>query len=99
MPDCKCHDLSCGIFFIQILQILTNSLMLKSPVKQNCWALTTAHNLDTRPTNVGTLLHFEGDVMHSISSREFNQDVGKAKRAAEQGPVFITEGERLRMCC
>ncbi|MEO0458203.1 MAG: type II toxin-antitoxin system Phd/YefM family antitoxin [Cyanobacteria bacterium P01_A01_bin.114] len=29
--------------------------------------------------------------MHSISSREFNQDVGKAKRAAEQGPVFITD--------
>lgn len=30
-------------------------------------------------------------VMHSISSREFNQDVSKAKRAAEQGPVFITD--------
>lgn len=29
--------------------------------------------------------------MHSISSREFNQDVSKAKRAAEQGPVFITD--------
>ena len=29
--------------------------------------------------------------MYSISSREFNQDVGKAKRAAEQGPVFITD--------
>ncbi|EDX82893.1 prevent-host-death family protein, putative [Synechococcus sp. PCC 7335] len=28
--------------------------------------------------------------MYSISSREFNQDVSKAKRATEQGPVFIT---------
>lgn len=26
----------------------------------------------------------------SITSREFNQDVSKAKRAAAQGPVFIT---------
>ena len=25
--------------------------------------------------------------MHSISSREFNQDVRKAKRATEQGPA------------
>ena len=29
--------------------------------------------------------------MHRISSREFNQDVSKAKRASEQGPVFITD--------
>lgn len=29
--------------------------------------------------------------MNSISSREFNQDVGKAKRATKQGPVFITD--------
>ena len=29
--------------------------------------------------------------MYSISSREFNQDVSKAKRATEQGPVFITD--------
>ena len=29
--------------------------------------------------------------VHSISSREFNQDVGKAKRATAQGPVFITD--------
>ena len=27
----------------------------------------------------------------TISSREFNQDVSKAKRAASQGPVFITD--------
>lgn len=26
-----------------------------------------------------------------ISSREFNQDVGGAKRAAEGGPVFVTD--------
>jgi prevent-host-death family protein len=29
--------------------------------------------------------------MYSISSREFNQDVSKAKRIAEQGPVLITD--------
>jgi prevent-host-death family protein len=27
----------------------------------------------------------------SLSSREFNQDVGRAKRAAKHGPVFITD--------
>ncbi|MBX2866206.1 MAG: type II toxin-antitoxin system Phd/YefM family antitoxin [Leptolyngbyaceae cyanobacterium MAG.088] len=29
--------------------------------------------------------------MYNMSSREFNQDVGKAKRAAEHEPVFITD--------
>lgn len=29
--------------------------------------------------------------MHRISSREFNRDVGKAKRAAKQGHVIITD--------
>lgn len=29
--------------------------------------------------------------MRTISSREFNQDVGAAKRAAKEGPVFITD--------
>ena len=27
----------------------------------------------------------------TISSREFNQDVSRAKRAADQGPVIITD--------
>ena len=27
----------------------------------------------------------------TVSSREFNQDVTRAKRAAENGPVFITD--------
>lgn len=27
----------------------------------------------------------------TISSREFNHDAGKAKKAAEEGPVFITD--------
>lgn len=27
----------------------------------------------------------------TVSSREFNQDVSKAKRAASSGPVFITD--------
>ena len=30
----------------------------------------------------------------TISSREFNQDAGGAKRAAEQGPVIITDRGR-----
>ncbi len=29
--------------------------------------------------------------MLTISSREFNQDIGKAKRAATTGPVIITD--------
>jgi prevent-host-death family protein len=29
-----------------------------------------------------------------LSSREFNQDVGRAKRAAEDGPVIITDRGR-----
>jgi prevent-host-death family protein len=29
-----------------------------------------------------------------ISSREFNQDTSKAKRAAKRGPVFITDRGR-----
>ncbi len=27
----------------------------------------------------------------TLSSREFNQDTGRAKKAANQGPVFITD--------
>ena len=30
----------------------------------------------------------------TLSSREFNQDAGKAKKAALQGPVFITDRGR-----
>jgi prevent-host-death family protein len=30
----------------------------------------------------------------TLSAREFNQDVSKAKRAAEAGPVFITDRGR-----
>ncbi len=29
--------------------------------------------------------------MTTLSSREFDQDVGRAKRAADQGPVIITD--------
>ena len=29
-----------------------------------------------------------------FSSREFNQDTGRAKRAAQKGPVFITDRGR-----
>lgn len=28
---------------------------------------------------------------HTITSREFNRDTGRAKRAASAGPVFITD--------
>jgi prevent-host-death family protein len=30
----------------------------------------------------------------SVSSREFNQDAGRAKKAARKGPVFITDRGR-----
>jgi prevent-host-death family protein len=30
----------------------------------------------------------------TVSSREFNQDTGRVKRAAEAGPVFITDRGR-----
>jgi prevent-host-death family protein len=30
----------------------------------------------------------------TVSSREFNQDAGRAKRAAQKGPVFITDRGR-----
>ncbi|MBN2886227.1 MAG: type II toxin-antitoxin system Phd/YefM family antitoxin [Chromatiaceae bacterium] len=34
----------------------------------------------------------------TLSSREFNQDVGRAKQAAQQGPVFITDhGKRAHV--
>jgi prevent-host-death family protein len=43
--------------------------------------------------NVGTLLH--GDRMATtFTSREFNQDTGRAKKAAKKGPVFITDRGR-----
>ena len=32
--------------------------------------------------------------MTTLTSREFNQDVGRAKRAANQGPVIITDRGR-----
>jgi prevent-host-death family protein len=30
----------------------------------------------------------------TLSSREFNQDAGRAKKAAKRGPVFITDRGR-----
>lgn len=32
--------------------------------------------------------------LHSVTSRELNQDVSRAKRAAEEGPVVITDRGR-----
>src|SRR5947207_14371726 len=42
--------------------------------------------------NVATLLHRMALNMAitKLSSREFNQDTSRAKRAAKRGPVFIT---------
>ncbi|GAB3064641.1 type II toxin-antitoxin system prevent-host-death family antitoxin [Stenotrophomonas tumulicola] len=31
----------------------------------------------------------------SLTSREFNQDTGRAKKSAEKGPVFITDRGRV----
>jgi prevent-host-death family protein len=36
----------------------------------------------------------EGSMSKTLSSREFNQDTGKAKKAALEGPVFITDRGR-----
>ena len=33
-------------------------------------------------------------VITTLSSREFNQDTGRAKKAAARGPVFITDRGR-----
>lgn len=32
--------------------------------------------------------------IHTFTSREFNQDTGRAKKAAAEGPVFITDRGR-----
>jgi hypothetical protein len=32
--------------------------------------------------------------VHTMTSREFNQDVGAAKKAAHEGPVFVTDRGR-----
>jgi prevent-host-death family protein len=40
------------------------------------------------------LLHAGAIQMTTFSSRELNQDVGRAKRAAELGPVVITDRGR-----
>ena len=48
----------------------------------------------SEPVNISILFSVgEGNQVNvtSITSREFNQDVSKAKRAAAQGPVFITD--------
>jgi hypothetical protein len=34
----------------------------------------------------------------TLTSREFNQDASRAKKAAQQGPVFITDRGRPPMC-
>ena len=36
--------------------------------------------------------------MTTMSSREFDQDTARAKKAAKRGPVFITDRGRRRMC-
>ena len=33
--------------------------------------------------------------MQTLSSREFNQDTARAKRAANDGPVFITDRGKI----
>lgn len=45
--------------------------------------------------NVATyLLLGDATAITTISSREFNQDTGRAKKAARKGPVFITDRGR-----
>lgn len=41
------------------------------------------------------MLAFEGHhAHHDLSSRELNQDSSRAKKTAEHGPVFITDGSK-----
>ncbi len=47
--------------------------------------------------NVATYLQLDMDAsmpITTISSREFNQDTSRAKKAAQEGPVFITDRGR-----
>lgn len=55
------------------------------------------NNLLPGPTNVATFLQYwKGAIMNitTLTSREFNQDTGRAKKAAKSGPVFITDRGR-----
>jgi prevent-host-death family protein len=61
-------------------------------------SLTGAHH-DTCDTmeNVATYLQLDmgaSMTITTISSREFNQDTSRAKKAAQDGPVFITDRGR-----
>ena len=54
--------------------------------------------------NVVMLLHYPKKARRAamaittLSSREFNQDTGGAKKAAKKGPVFITVRVGQRTC-
>ena len=66
---------------------LTNALPVSAPQ-------TTTGSTDCQTfKNVVTLLHRMGGVMTTkkLTSREFNQDTGGAKKAANDGPVYITD--------
>jgi prevent-host-death family protein len=54
------------------------------------------HSLAVFCYNVVTLLHQRLQIMAitKLSSRDFNQDTSRAKRAAKRGPVFITDRGR-----
>ena len=61
-------------------------------------SLTGAHH-DTCDAvgNVATYLQLDMDAsmpVTTLSSREFNQDTSRAKKAAQEGPVFITDRGR-----
>jgi|AACY02.3.fsa_nt_gi prevent-host-death family protein len=56
-------------------------MQLLLPPSQNC-------------SNDATLDLEDAMGVHTVSSRELNQDVGRAKRAAEDGPVVITDRGR-----
>ena len=68
-------------------------LMLHS----RCGETTVSGGSDWVPLlNSATLLHSGEWIMAvtKLSSREFNQDTSRAKRAAKRGPVFITDRGR-----
>jgi PHD/YefM family antitoxin component YafN of YafNO toxin-antitoxin module len=66
---------------------------MHSPEKHDSNHITVQEAPPTFCYNVDTLLHqvMSAMAITKLSSREFNQDTSRAKRAAKRGPVFITD--------
>jgi hypothetical protein len=69
-------------------QGLDNNLIAATPVQ-----CSTTERIDCRSRLGGILRFYERAVagITTLSSREFNQVTGRAKKATRKGPVFITD--------